>query len=83
MNRNERVWQYLNDRGSITNYEIQNRFYSTCPHSIIRDLRKKYGYETISDRWITKMRKEYNGEGKEIKVTMRYKEYFLKKMEGV
>lgn len=82
MSKNERVWQYLKAKGSITNLEIQKIFHSTCPHSIIRDLRKKYGYATISDKWVTKMRKEYNGSGKEVKVTIRFKEYFLKKMEG-
>ena len=69
--------------GSITARKMAERpFFINAPHSIIRDLREKYGANMILDEWITKTRKEYDGEGKEVKVTARYKKYFLTKMEG-
>ena len=46
-------------------------------------LREKYGVNMILDEWITKTRKEYNGKGKEEKVTIRYKKYFLNKLEDL
>jgi hypothetical protein len=46
-------------------------------------LKTKYGIEDITDEWRTTYRKEYNSKGKEVKVTIKYKQYFLKKLEGV
>ena len=80
--QNKKVWDYLQKHNKITAYEMFDKFNICHPPSRIRDLRRKYGYDTISDRWITKTRKEYDGEGKEQKVTVRYKEYFLQKMES-
>lgn len=80
--QNKKVWDYLQEHESITNYEMFEKFNICHAPARIRDLRKLYGYNTILDRWITKTRKEYDGEGKEQKVTVRYKEYFLAKMEG-
>lgn len=52
------------------------------PLAKIRDLRKQYGYETILDRWIIKTKTETKN-GKKYKVTQRYKQYFLNKLDGV
>lgn len=46
--QNKKVFDYLQKHGSITALEMFERFYICCPHSIIRDLRKKY---EISDIW--------------------------------
>ena len=46
-------------------------------------MKKKYGIEDLLDEWRTSTRKEYDGEGKEVKITARYKAYFVKKLEGV
>ncbi|MBQ2135577.1 MAG: hypothetical protein II201_01680 [Clostridia bacterium] len=46
--QNQKVFDYLQKHGSITALEMFERFYICCPHSIIRNLRKKY---EISDIW--------------------------------
>ncbi len=67
-----KVLQHLKRFGNITTKQIclmlleQQRF-TTCPHSIIRDLREKY---TITDIW--ERDPEKGG---------RYKRYFLKEAE--
>lgn len=48
LSQNEKVYNFLKTHGSITALEMFERFYICCPHSIIRDLRKKYD---ISDIW--------------------------------
>ena len=91
MSQQERVINYLKIKGDegISSLDISQRLYISAPHSVIRDIRKndmlktKYGIEDITDEWRTTYRKEYNDKGKEVKVTIKYKQYFLKKMEGV
>lgn len=46
--QNQKVFDYLKTHGSITSLEMFDLFYICCPHSIIRNLRKKYD---ISDVW--------------------------------
>ena len=91
MSQQERVINYLKIKGDegISSLDISQRLYISAPHSVIRDIRdseylkKKYGIEDIIDEWRTSTRKEYDGEGKEVKITARYKAYFVKKMEGL
>lgn len=79
-----KVWEHLQKNGYITGRQMAEApFYINASHAVIRDLRAKYGADTILDEWITKTRKEYDGNGKEHKVTIRYKKYFLSKMEGL
>lgn len=76
MNKVEEVEKLLIKYGSITSLEIMQTVYSMCPHSIIRDLREKYGADAITDEWQTKTRvKGYTDKGKELKETIRYKKY--------
>ena len=83
MSQAKKVWEHLLEYGFITARRMAvHPFYINAPHSVIRDLRKKYGAEMILDEWIKKTRKEFNGNGKEEKVTIRFKKYFLAKMEG-
>jgi hypothetical protein len=81
MSYGDRVWAHLQKYGSITAKGIENITGTTCPHGVIRDIRKKYGYDIITfvDRLKTKKVIE---NGKEIKITKRYREYFLNKCEG-
>lgn len=51
MNKVKAVENYLRANGSITNWEIATKYYTTSPHSIIMRLRKKYGYDAILDEW--------------------------------
>lgn len=81
--QNNKVWEYLQHYNCITAYEMFEKFNICHPPARIRDLRKRYGYGTILDRWIIKTRKEYDNNGKEHKVTQRYKQYFLNKLNGV
>ena len=83
MTQEQRVWEKLNKDGSITAIEVMNVARTTCPHGVIRNLRERYGYNTITDAWESKTKKEYTGGGKEQKVTIRYKRYFLNKLEGI
>lgn len=46
--QNQKVFEYLKRNGSITALEMFKYFYICCPHSVIRDLRKKY---EITDVW--------------------------------
>lgn len=74
MTKVERVEKYLTTYGAITSLEIQQMVYSTCPHGIIRDIREKHGYNSVTDEWITKTR-DIVENGKRRKETIRYKKY--------
>lgn len=81
MSQHNKVWQHLLKYGSITSLEMFNRYYICCPHAIIRDLRKLHP-EVIKDIWVDRTRIERNEggnnkKGKEKKVSIRYKMYFL------
>ena len=83
MTQERRVLEHLQKHGSITSLDMFEKFYICSPQAVIRNLRKKFGYDYISDLWVTKTRKERTTEGKERNVSIRYKQYFLAKMEGV
>lgn len=91
MSQAERVINFLKirDKEGASALDISRTLCISAPHSVVRDIRdsaklkKKYGIEDITDEWRTKTRIEYNGQGKEYKVTTRYKAYFVKKLEGV
>ncbi|MCM1338768.1 MAG: helix-turn-helix domain-containing protein [Muribaculaceae bacterium] len=83
MTQEKRVLEHLQKHGSITTLEMFNKFCICCPHSIIRNIRNKFGYDYIADLWITKKRKEQTEQGKERTVSTRYKQYFLKKFERI
>ena len=91
MSQAERVINFLKirDKEGASALDISRTLCISAPHSVIRDIRdseylkKKYGIEDITDEWRTSTRKEYDGEGKEVKITARYKAYFVKKLEGV
>lgn len=65
----------MRDYGSITSLEIMQLVYSMCPHTIIRDLREKHGYDKISDEWQEKINISFDDKGKQRKETVRYKRY--------
>ena len=48
MTQAAKVLEFLKINKSITALEMIKHFYITAPHSVIRDLRKKY---TITDDW--------------------------------
>ena len=76
------IFNHLLKFGSITSLEIANRYYITAPHGVIRDLRKRLGYDAITDEWQTKKKVVVQNNGKLKEVTVRYKRYFLQKFEG-
>jgi hypothetical protein len=80
MNKVEQVEKYLKKYGSITNLEIMQMTYSICPHSIIRSLREKHGYSTISDEWQEKTRVLKDEKGNPHRQTIRYKKYIWKEI---
>lgn len=54
MSKLSAVEKDLKQNGSITNWEIATRYYTTCPQKIIECLRKKHGYDAITDEWQSK-----------------------------
>lgn len=82
MTQQERVLNYLKQNGSITSLEMFDNFFICCPQSVIRDLRKTLGYDVITDIWERKKRVECKSDGTEKVKTVKYKRYFLKKLEG-
>lgn len=80
--QNKKVWEYLNKHGSITSYDMFDKFNICRASARIFDLRKQYGKDSIISKRESKMRKEYDGEGKEYKVSVNYVRYFLSKFEG-
>lgn len=50
---------------ALTNIEIQQLVFTTCPHSIIRDIRKTYGYDSIESQECEKREKYKDEKGKE------------------
>lgn len=54
MSKISAVEKDLKANGSITNWDIVTRYYSTNPQKIIEKLRKKYGFNAISDKWESK-----------------------------
>jgi hypothetical protein len=78
MSQEERVINFLQirDKEGASALDISRVLCISAPHSVIRDirdnesLRKKHNIETITDEW------------RKTKTNGRYKQYFLKKMEG-
>lgn len=79
----ERVLNYLKQNGSITSLEMFNNFFICSPQSVIRNLRKSLGYDAITDIWEHKKRVECKSDGTEKTKTIKYKRYFLNKLEGI
>lgn len=82
MTQEKRVLEHLQKHGSITSLEMFEKFYICCPQGVIRNIRNKFGYDYVGDLWVTKKRKELTEQGKERTVNIRYKTYFLKKIEA-
>ena len=81
MSYGDKVWQHLQQYGSITAKGIEEITGTTCPHGVIRDIRNKYGYDRLTWEDRKKVRKVTEN-GKEIKQTILYREWFLKKIEA-
>ena len=71
MTQQERVLNYLKQNGSITSLEMFNKFFICCPQAVIRDI------------WEHKKRVECKSDGTKVTKSIKYKRYFLKKLEGV
>lgn len=79
MTQEGKVLEHLKKYGSITSLEMFDKFYICCLQGVIRNIRNKFGYDYIEDLWQIKTRKERDNKGKERTVSIRYKQYFLKK----
>lgn len=82
MSYGEKVWRYLLQHGSITAKGITDLTNTTCPHSVIRDIRKKYGEDILTFEDKKKKRRTVEN-GKVVTQTICYREWFLKKIEGI
>lgn len=54
--------------------------FTTCPHKLIENIRKHFGYDFVQDREVKFFRKFYKGNGQEYRVSDVYKQYFLNKV---
>ena len=81
--QNKKVWKLLHKLEYITVLFIARKHNIYHLPSRIRDLREKYGYSAILDRWISETEIFKDAQGKERKITKRHKQYFLNKMSGV
>ena len=77
MSYGDKVWAHLQKHGSITAKGIESITGTTCPHGVIRDIRKKYGYDILTFEDRKKVRKTIEN-GKEIKQSICYREWFLR-----
>jgi hypothetical protein len=73
----------INMRGNDTFYdEFGNEYhpiFTTCPHSMIRDIRNEFGADFVKDKDVKFFRVFYKN-GKQHKISDVYKRYFLNKM---
>lgn len=82
MSYGDKVWAHLQQHGSITAKGIEELTGTTCSHSVIRDIRKKYGDDILTFEDKKKIKKVIE-DGKEKKQTIQYRVWFLKKFQGV
>ena len=69
-------WEYLNKRGYITAWVIHTLTGTTCPHDVIRSIRRKHGYDKLTFKDVKKSR-TYIEAGKERKETKTFKIWYL------
>jgi len=81
MSYGDRVWAHLQKYGSVTSKGIEDITGTVCPHSVIRDIRKKYGYDCLTFEKRKSVKKIVE-DGKVIKKPFYYYEWFLKKLEA-
>lgn len=73
-------WAYLQEKGFITAWAISNLTKTTCPHDVIRKIRKRYGYNILAFKDIKKV-KTYTENGKEKRETKTFRIWFLNKKD--
>lgn len=78
-NNVSKMREYLEKRKAktFTTYEIQAVTNTTCPHDVVRDLKRFY---KISDTWLMSCKNITDSEGNVAKV---YKRYKLFTIEGL
>lgn len=75
-----KVLEALLNKEYVTCSDIIELTNTTCPHSVIRQLRKIFGYDYILDREVKFFRTFYKDNGQPYKVSDTYKQYFLNKV---
>lgn len=70
-------WEFLKERGYITAWIIHVKTKTTCPHSVIRDIRKKYG-DVLTYKDVKETR-TYFDNGKKKKETKTHRIWYLAK----
>ena len=70
-------WQFLQEHGYITAWTIFVKCNTTCPHGVIRDIRKKYGQDILTHKDVKKTR-TYTENGKEKKETKVHRIWYLR-----
>ena len=76
------VWQHLLVHGSVTSKQIEDMTGTVCPHDVIRQIRRKYGFDIFDIKDTQKIEKTIV-DGKELKQYKWHREWFLKKLEGI
>ena len=73
-------WDFLNKHGYITAWIIHVKTQTTCPHDVIRQIRKKYGDNILSYKDVKKTN-TYMENGVEKKETKTHRIWYLNKEE--
>lgn len=73
-------WEYLKQYGFITAWTIHVLTKTTCPHSVIRSIKEKYGKDILSFKDVKKTR-NYTIEGKNFKETKTHRIWYLQGAE--
>lgn len=74
-------WNFLQKHGFITAWQIHILTRCTAPHGVIRDIRKKYGYDILTFKDVKKTN-TYIENGKEKRETKTYRIWYLNR-EGM
>lgn len=77
----DKCWGYLQEYGFITAWAIHTLTGTTCPHDVIRQLRKRHGENIFTHKDVTKTN-TYMENGKEKRETKTYRIWYLNR-EGM
>lgn len=80
------IINYRNADTPVLFYDKQGNpqypIFTTCPHTLIKEIRDHFGYDFVQDKETKFFRTMYDSKGKPYKRSDTYKQYFLAKMEG-
>ena len=76
----ETCWDFLKEHGYITAWIIHVKTKTTCPHSVIRSIKEKYGKDILSFKDVKKTT-TYTENGREFRETKTHRIWYLQGAE--